>query len=67
VIYIIRPIEKKIIQNDSISNFPSDRKSAVISKNVKDATIEKNVENSLLRTVLNENGIFGFCQFLNRG
>ncbi len=65
--YITNPTIKNIIQSKSNSHFPSANMSPIISRKVKDAIITKKPVYSLLRTVLNENGSSGLCQFFNRG
>jgi hypothetical protein len=65
--YIARLTTKKIIQDLCTVNRLWIKKFEIISRKKKVAAIDKYVENSRLRTVLNENGKSGFLQFLNRG
>ena len=60
-------IAKNIIHELLTINFLLAKKLAAISKKKNVATIDKNVENSLRRTVLNEKPNSGFFQFLNFG
>ena len=60
-------IIKNINQGLLTANFFLDKKLVKISSEKNVTAIEKNVENSLLRTVFNENPSSGFSQFLKRG
>ncbi len=59
--------KKKINQDLCKENLFSAKNSPAISKKKYTVTIEKYVENSRRKTVLNEKGRSGFCQFLNFG
>ena len=65
--YILKLITKNITHDLLTINFCFVNKLVTISKKKNVATIDKNVENSLLRTVLNEKPNSGFFQFLKQG